>query len=68
MNILNYKKAPLYRVFEIVKMEAERYGVPVVESELIGLMPIRAVLESLSFYLRFPKIDENSILETKIFE
>ncbi|MEF3245479.1 MAG: glutamate formimidoyltransferase [Caldisericaceae bacterium] len=68
MNILNYKKAPLYRVFEIVKMEAERYGVSVVESELIGLMPIRAVLESLSFYLRFPKLDENNVLETKIFE
>jgi len=68
MNVLNYKKAPLYRVFEIVKMEAERYGVPVVESELVGLMPMRAALESLAFYLRFPKLTLDSILETKIYE
>lgn len=68
MNILNYKKAPLYRVFEIVKMEAERYGVEVLQSELVGLMPVRAVLESLAFYLRFPKLTSESIIETRIYE
>ena len=68
MNVLNYKKAPLYRVFEIVKMEAERYGVNVVESELVGLMPLKAVLDSLAFYLRFPKLTSESIIEMKIYE
>jgi len=68
MNVLNYKKAPLYRVFEIVKMEAERYGVSVAESELVGLMPIRAALESLAFYLRFSKLTSDSIIETKMYE
>ncbi len=68
MNILNYKKAPLYRVFEIVKMEAERYGVNVIESELIGLMPMDAALKSLAFYLRLPKLSAENILETKIYE
>jgi len=68
MNILNYKKAPLYRVFEIVKMEAERYGVSVVESELVGLMPLKAALDSLAFYLRFPKLTSESIIEMKIYE
>ncbi len=68
MNILNYKKAPLYRVFEIVKMEAERYGVNVIESELIGLMPMEAALKSLAFYLRFSKLSPENILESKIYE
>jgi glutamate formiminotransferase len=68
VNILNYRKAPIYRVFELVKMEAERYGVSVLESELVGLMPMKAVLESLSFYLRFPELKEDQILETKIYE
>jgi glutamate formiminotransferase len=68
INILNYKKVPIYRIFEIVKMEAERYGVSVLESELVGLMPMKAVLDSLSFYLQFPELNEDQILETKIYE
>ncbi len=68
INILNYKKAPLYRVFEIVKMEAKRYGVNVLESELIGLMPMDAALKSLAFYLQLPKLTEQEILESKIYE
>ncbi len=68
MNILNYKKAPLYRVFEIVKMEAARYGVNIIESELIGLMPMKAALDSLAFYLQFPKLSTDQIVETKIYE
>ena len=68
INILNYKKAPLYRVFEIVKMEAKRYGVNILESELIGLMPMKAVLDSFAFYLQFPELKEDQILETKIYE
>ncbi len=68
MNILNYKKAPLYRVFEIVKMEAARYGVNIIESELIGLMPMKAALDSLAFYLQFPKLSADQIVETKIYE
>ncbi len=68
MNILNYKKAPLYRIFEIVKMEAARYGVNVIESELIGLMPMDAALKSLAFYLRLPKFSAENILESKIYE
>ena len=68
INILNYKKAPIYRIFEIVKMEADRFGVSVLESELVGLMPMKAVLDSLSFYLQFPELNEDQILETKIYE
>jgi len=68
INILNYKKAPIYRVFEIVKMEARRYGINILESELIGLMPMDAALRSLAFYLQLPKFKAGQILESKIYE
>ena len=68
INILNYKKAPIYRIFEVVKMEADRFGVSILESELVGLMPMKAALDSLSFYLQFPELNEDQILETKIYE
>ncbi len=68
INILNYKKAPLYRIFEIVKMEAARYGITILESELIGLMPLKAALDSLAFYLQFPELTEEKIIESKIYE
>ena len=39
MNLTNYEKTPMFRVFEIVKREAARYGVAILESEIIGLVP-----------------------------
>ncbi len=52
MNILDYKKNPLYRVFEVVKMEAKRYGLDVASSEVIGLIPKDTLLRSIKYYLR----------------
>ena len=40
MNLTNYQKTPIFRVFEIVKREAERYGVSILESEIVGLVPL----------------------------
>ncbi|MDI6860559.1 MAG: glutamate formimidoyltransferase [Caldisericia bacterium] len=67
MNILNFKKAPLYRIYEIVKMEAERYGTYIKESELIGLIPLKAVLDTFSFYLKLPELSLDKVIEYKIF-
>ncbi len=50
MNILNYEKTAVYRVFETVVMEAKRYGVKVTGSEVIGLFPLAALAESLEYY------------------
>lgn len=67
MNILNYKKLPIYRVYEIVKMEAERYGTYIKESEIVGLVPLKAVLDTFSFYIKLPDFNEKKILEYKIW-
>jgi glutamate formiminotransferase len=67
MNILNFNKAPIYRIFEIVKMEAERYGTYIKESELVGLIPLKAVLDTFSFYLKLLDLSLDKVIEYKIF-
>jgi glutamate formiminotransferase len=68
MNILNFATTPLYRVFELVKMEAARYGVGIVNSELIGLAPAQAFMDVASYYLRLPGLSRNALVETRIYE
>ncbi|MBF0544535.1 MAG: glutamate formimidoyltransferase [Candidatus Riflebacteria bacterium] len=66
MNMVNYKKSPLFRVFEIIKCEAERYGVPVIGSEIIGLVPQEALFETAEYYLRCENYSSSCILENKV--
>lgn len=68
MNMTNYKKSPLFRVFETIKREAERYGVPVVSTEIIGMVPLQAMLDVAQFYLQLDDFDSNRIIENKILE
>jgi len=67
MNLVNYKRSPIYRAFELVKMEAERYGVPVVESEIVGLVPMDALLDVAEFYLRLRRFRRDQVLEKKLW-
>lgn len=55
MNLVNYEKTPIHRVFETIKMEADSYGVRVKESELVGPVPAYALEELLRFYIRINK-------------
>ena len=68
MNILNFATTPLYRVFELVRMEAARYGVGVINSELIGLAPAQAFMDVASYYLQLPGLSRNALIETRIYE
>ncbi len=67
MNVLNFNKAPIYRIYEIVKMEAERYGTYIKESEVVGLIPLKAVLDTFSFYLKLSELSVDKVIEYKIF-
>jgi glutamate formiminotransferase len=51
MNILNYMKNPIYRILETVKMEAKRYNINVPSCELVGLIPKKALISSLKYYM-----------------
>lgn len=68
MNITNYKKTSIYRVFETVKMEAKRYGVNVLGSEIIGLVPMEALVESIEYYLGLDGFSMDKVLETNLFD
>jgi len=63
---INYKKTPLYRQMELVRIEAARYGVSVIGSELVGVLPMGAILNSLEYYLQLEKpekLEEKHLLE-----
>ncbi len=66
MNLVNYTKSPVYRVFEMIKSEAERYGVAVTSSELIGLVPQAALMDVSEFYLRLENFSPDQVLENKL--
>lgn len=56
MNILDYKKNPIYRIFETVKMEAARYHLRITSAEIVGLLPKEALTDSLKYYLQVNQI------------
>jgi len=68
MNLTNFRKTPIYRVFETVRLEASRYGLVPVESEIVGLVPMDALIGSSKFYLRLNSFKEDQILENKLME
>jgi glutamate formiminotransferase len=68
MNLTNYEKTPIFRVFELVKREAERYGVSILESEIVGLVPSAALMSAAEFYLQLERFSDGQILETKLRE
>ena len=62
----DYTKTSLYRVFETVKMEAQRWGVNVIGSEIIGLTPMAALVDCAEYYLRIENFRQDQILETRL--
>lgn len=68
INMTDYTRTALYRAFELVKVEARRYGVPVVGSEIIGLVPMEALIDTASYYLGLENFTMNQVLEARIME
>jgi glutamate formiminotransferase len=66
MNMVNYEATPLFRAFEMIKREAERYGVAVIGSEIVGLVPQRALNAVADFYLQLEDFKEEQILEHRL--
>ena len=67
MNMTNYRKSQLYKAFELVKLLSERQGVPVVGSEIVGLVPMDALVDSAEFYLALERFSPEQVLEKKLF-
>ena len=62
MNMVDFEKTPLYAAFELVKLYADRYGVPVVGSEIVGLVPQRALVDVADFYLKLEGFKPDQII------
>jgi glutamate formiminotransferase len=63
MNIVDYEKNALYRVVELIRMEARRWGVSVVETEVYGMVPAAALLDSLAYYMQLNAFSPEQVVE-----
>ena len=68
MNMVDYTKTPLFRVFDMIEREANRYGVNVIGSEIVGLIPTAALVNCADYYLKLEDFSENQLLEKRIYE
>ena len=68
INLTNYEKTPMHRVFDAVRREAERYGVAVLESEIIGLTPQAALVSAAEHYLQLARFSSDQVLEKRLRE
>lgn len=66
INMTNYTKSPLHRIFETVRREAQRYGVSIKESEIVGLVPEKALIDTAIYFLQLDRFNEGQILEYKL--
>lgn len=66
MNLTNYQKTPVFRVVEMIRREARRYGVNILSSELIGLAPQEAFIDSARWYLQLDGFSPDQLLENRI--
>jgi glutamate formiminotransferase len=66
INLTNYQKTPIHRVFDLVTREAARHGVTVLESEIVGLVPSAALIGAAEHYLQLERFTAAQILEEKL--
>lgn len=68
INMTDYSKTALYRAFELTRIEARRYGVSLVGSEIIGLVPMEALIDTAAYYLGLENFTMAQVLEARIME
>jgi glutamate formiminotransferase / formiminotetrahydrofolate cyclodeaminase len=66
MNLTDYRTTPIHRALEAVRREAQRYGVGVEESEIVGLVPEDALFDAAEYYLQLHSFHRDAVLERKI--
>lgn len=67
MNMVNYEGTPLYRAFEAIRSEAKRWGVSIIGSEIVGLTPVKALVDTAEYYLQVEQFDyDKQVLENHL--
>jgi len=67
MNLTNFTHTPVARVVELIRREADRYGVSIVNSELVGLIPQAALIDAAQWYLQLDQFSPDQVLEKRIY-
>jgi glutamate formiminotransferase/formiminotetrahydrofolate cyclodeaminase len=68
MNLTNFRDTPIARVVEFIRREAQRYGVGIHHSELVGLIPQEALVDAAVWYTQLDQFDKEQILESRLFD
>jgi glutamate formiminotransferase len=68
MNLLDFRRSTLYQALELVRLEARRFGVSVKGAEIIGLVPLEALVDTVSFYLGIPELKVTQVLEYHLLD
>ncbi len=63
MSIADFERTPLYRVFEVIKLEAARYNVPVIGTEYCGITPLKSLIDVAAYYLKIDNLTEDRVIE-----
>jgi glutamate formiminotransferase / formiminotetrahydrofolate cyclodeaminase len=66
MNLTDYRITPIHRALEAIRREAQRYGVGIEESEIVGLVPEDALFDASEYYLQLHAFDRAAVLERKV--
>lgn len=68
MDMVDYQKTSMYEAFEMIEMEAKRYGIEVVESEIIGLLPMDAMFDTTKYYFKAHTFKKGQVIEQKLLD
>ena len=68
MNMTDYSKTSLYQSYEMIKIEAKRYGVNIVGTEIIGLTAMDALIDAALYYLQVEHFSSSQIIENRLLE
>ena len=68
MNMTDFSQTALYQSFELIKMEARRFGVNIIGSEIVGLVPMAALIDTAVYYMGIENFSMDQVLESRIME
>ncbi len=67
MNLTNYKRSPMAQITEFIRREAQRYGVGIQHSELVGLIPNQALIDAALYYLQLDGFEPDQLLDNRVY-
>ena len=68
MNMTDFTRTPLYRALELIRAEAKRYGVNIVGSEIVGVVPMAALVDVVTYYMGLEHFSIDQVLEQRLME